>query len=123
MLTFDENYVVSDPQNHFVVNDAQVLKDFAEPLYICGGASIYKMFMAKQAPEIIVDSCFRGELNPELKGAPVDIGECIAKMQKDYRQISPDYNEDNITTTIWIKKGEFVPQEVLKHITLAIINH
>lgn len=122
VLTFDENYIVSDPQNHFVVNDAKALKDFDEPLYICGGASIYKMFMQRQAPEIIVDSCFHGEVNPGLDGAPVDISECIDKMKKDYRQISPDYDEDNVTTSVWIKKGEFVPQEVLKHITLAIIN-
>lgn len=122
VLTFDENYIVSAPENHFVVNNIRELKDFEEPLYICGGASIYKLFMQKQAPEIIIDSCFHGSLDPELNGAPVDISECIAKMQKDYRRISPDYDEDDITTTIWVKKGEFVPQEVLKHITLAIIN-
>ena len=44
-------------------------------------------------------------------------------MKQKYKQISPDYDEDNVTTTIWVKKGEFVPQEVLKHITLQIINH
>ena len=123
VLTFDENYEVSDKQNHFVVNDAKALKDFDEPLYICGGASIYKMFMQKMAPEIIVDCCYHGELNPELKGQPVDITECIDTMKQKYKQISPDYDEDNVTTTIWVKKGEFVPQEVLKHITLQIINH
>ena len=41
-------------------------------------------------------------------------------MQKDYKQISPNYDEDNITTSIWVKKGEFIPQEILKHITLSI---
>ena len=123
VLTFDENYEVSDTDNHFVINDAKVLKDFEEPLYMCGGASIYKMFMQKQAPEVIVDCCYQGELNPELAGQPVDISECIEAMHKNYKQISPDYEEDNVTTTIWVKKGEFVSQEVLKHITLSIINH
>ena len=79
--------------------------------------------MQKIAPEIIIDSCYHGALNPELKGAPVDIAECIELMHKNYKQISPDYNEDNVTTTIWIKKGEFVSQEVLKHITLSITNN
>ena len=122
VLTFDENYEVSDKSNHFVVNDAKILKDFEKPLYVCGGASIYKMFMQKMAPEIIVDSCFNGDINPELKGQPVDIAECIDIMKKKYIQISPNYDEDNVTTTIWVRKGEFVPQEILKHITLAIIN-
>lgn len=120
VLTFDENYEVSDAKNHFVINDAKELKDFEEALYICGGASIYKMFMQKMAPEIIVDSCYHGELDSELKGAPVNITECIELMQKDYKQISPNYDEDNITTSIWVKKGEFIPQEILKHITLSI---
>ena len=123
VLTFDENYEVSDKKNHFVVNDAKALKEFEEPLYVCGGASIYKMFMQNMAPDIVVDSCFMGELNPELKGEPVDISECIELMKKNYMQISPNYEEDNVITTVWVKKGEFVSQEVLKHITMSIINN
>ena len=123
VLTFDENYEVSDKKNHFVVTDIKQLKDFDEPLYICGGASIYKLFMQKMPPEIVVDSCYRGEINKELRGNPVDISECIEKMDKEYTQISPDYDEENVITTIRVKKGEFVDQSVLKSITLAIINH
>ena len=78
--------------------------------------------MQKMAPDIIVDSCFMGDINPSLEGAPVDISECIELMKKNYKQISPDYEEDNVITTIWIKKGEFIAQEVLKHITISIIN-
>ena len=123
VLTFNEDYEVSDKKNHFVVNNAKSLKEFDEPLYVCGGASIYKMFMQKMAPDIIVDSCFMGELSPELKGEPVDISECIELMKKNYMQISPNYEEDNVITTVWVKKGEFVSQEVLKHITMSIINN
>lgn len=123
VLTFDNNYEVSDHKNHVVVNDAKQLKDFEDVLYICGGASIYKMFMQKMAPEIIIDSCYHGKLNSELQGTPVDISECIEVMQNKYKQISPDYDEDNITTTIWVKKDEFISQEVLKHITLSITNN
>ena len=123
VFPFDENYKVSDTKNHFVVNDISQLADMEEPLYICGGASIYKLFMQKMSPEIIVDSCYMGEIASDLEGKPVDITECIEKMNKKYVQISPDYDEDNIITTIRIKKGEFIPQEILKHITFAIINH
>ena len=56
-MSFDENYEVSDKDNHFVINDANKLRDFNDVLYICGGASIYKMFMQNDAPDIIVDSC------------------------------------------------------------------
>lgn len=123
VLTFDKDYEVSDKQNHHVVNDMMTLKDFDEPLYIAGGASIYKLFMKKMAPEIIVDSCNHNEIDESLSGNPVDIKECIEAMEKNYQKISPDYEEDNVTTTIWVKKGEFVPQEVLKHIINAIINN
>ena len=123
VLTFDENYEVSDKENHFVINDIKQLKDFAEPLYICGGASIYKLFMQKMPPEIIVDCCYRGEMDKGLSGNPIDISECVEKMDKEYKQISPDYDEENVITSIRVKKGEFVDQSVLKSITLAIINH
>ena len=75
------------------------------------------------APEIIVDSCFMGEINKDLEGTPVDISECIDLMKKNYKQILPESEEDNVVTTIWVKKGEFVPQEVLKHISNSIINN
>ena len=68
VLTFDENYEVSDPKNHFVVTDFKALKDFEQPLYICGGASIYKLFMQKMAPEIVVEVAIREKLIPHFKG-------------------------------------------------------
>ena len=123
VLTFDKNYEVSDKNNHFVVTDASSLKNFSEPLYVCGGASIYKMFMHQMMPDVIIDSCFHGKLNPDLSGQPVDISECIDIMYKQYKQVSPNYEEDNVTTTVWCKQDEVVPQEILKHIILSIINH
>ena len=84
VLTFDVNYDVSDKKNHFVVNNPQDLKKFDDTLYICGGASIYKMFMLNDAPEVIVDSCYHGTLNANLTGTPVTITECIEAMHKNY---------------------------------------
>ena len=123
VLSFDENYEVSDKNNHFVVNNPKQLSSVKENLYICGGASVYKMFMQNDAPEVIVDSCYNGELNPLLEGNPVDITSCIDVMKKDYEKVSPNYDEDNVTTTVWVKKGAVVEDEVLKHITLSIINN
>ena len=122
VLSFDEKYEVSDKDNHFVINNPAKLRDFSDTLYICGGASVYKMFMQNDAPEVIVDSCYKGKLNPELKGNPVDITACIEAMYKDYKKVSPDYDEDEVITTVWVKKDAVVEQEVLNHITLSIIN-
>ena len=33
----------------------------------------------------IVDSCFNGDINQQLKGQPVDISECIELMKKNYQ--------------------------------------
>ena len=73
-------------------------------------------------PDIVVDSMYKGEINPDLKGDKIDISECIEIMSKKYFKISSDYEEDNITTTVWVKKGDFVEQSVLKRIILAIEN-
>ncbi len=123
VLTFDEQYQVSDKHNHFVVTDVLAIQNFSEPLYICGGASIYKIVMRNLLPDVIVDSCFHGQLNPNLQGAPVDISECIDIMRRQYQQVSPNYEEDEVTTSVWCKKGVSVSQEVLNHIMLSIINH
>ncbi len=123
VLTFDADYEVSDPENHFVVSDVKLLKDFEEDLYISGGASIYKLFMtggAKLMPDIIVDSMYTGELNPNLTGQKVDITPCIDIMNKQYRQVSKDYEQDGVITTVHVKKGDFVEQSVLKRIIQAI---
>ena len=123
VLTFDRDYEVSDPAHHFVVTDVNDFKDFEGDLYISGGASIYKLFMtgsAKLMPDIVVDCMYRGELNPSLEGAKVDITPSIEVLHKAYRQISTDYELDNILTTVWVRKGEFVEQSVLKRIIEAI---
>ena len=75
---------------------------------------------SKLMPDVIVDSMYCGELNPELKGEPVDISLCINTMNKDYRKISKDYELDNVITSIWVKKDSFIEQSTLKHIISAI---
>lgn len=123
VLTFDAKYEVSDKENHMVVTDINDFKKVEGDLYISGGASVYKAFMTggeKLRPDIIVDSMYMGELNPELEGQKVDITPCIEIMNKDYRKISPDYELDNIVTSVYIKKGDFVEQSVIKRIITAI---
>ena len=123
VLTSEENYEVSDPEKHFIVNDVRFFKDFEEDLYIVGGATIYKLFMtggAKLMPEIVVDCVYDGELKAGLEGEPVTITSCVEVLNKNYRQISADYELDGITTRVLGRRGEFVDQSVLKHIVGAI---
>jgi len=123
VLTLDTNYEVSDADNHQVVNDIRFFEDFEEDLYISGGATVYKLFMSgssKLMPEIVVDCMYHGDINANLKGNPVDITNCIDKLKSDYRQVSVDYEQDQILTRVYIRKGEFVNQLTLKHIVQAI---
>lgn len=123
VLTLDTSYKVSDVANHIVVGDIDWFKEQEEDFYISGGATIYKLFMtgsAKLMPEIVVDCIYKGDLNPDLKGDSVDITPCIESLSKNYRQISKDYEQDNIITRVLVRKGEFVEQNVLKKIVTAI---
>ena len=125
VLTFDQNYEVSDKENHFVVTNINDLKDFDGTLYISGGASVYKLFMTSSSdlmPDIVVDCMYMGDLDPDLKGPKVDITPCIEALGVKYRQMSQDYIEDNILTRVYVKKGDFVDQSVMKHIITAIEN-
>lgn len=123
VLTLDAAYQVSDPEKHAVVNDVNLFKEWDEDLYIAGGATVYKLFMtggAKLMPEIVVDCVYHDPLDPDVKGEKVCITPCIESLNKNYRQISRDYELDHITTRILVRKGEFVEQEVLKRIVKAI---
>ena len=125
VLTFDTKYEVSDKENHFALTDMNALKDMDGTFYVSGGASIYKAFMTGSSdlmPDIVVDCAYQGELNPELKGPKIDITPCIDVLKQRYIQTSQDYEEDNIITRVYVKRGDFVEQSVIKHIITAIEN-
>ncbi|MFI3241698.1 MAG: dihydrofolate reductase [Alphaproteobacteria bacterium] len=121
VLTFDENYEVSDKDHHFVCNDYRELKKTEEDIYISGGASIYKLFFEKLPPEIVVDCVYQGDLK-KLEGQPVDITYCVEELQTKYTKVLNDYEEDNILTSVYVKKGDFVPYEKIRNIINKIIN-
>jgi dihydrofolate reductase len=123
VLTFNADYEVSDPENHFVVTDMNDFKDMEEDLYLSGGATIYKLFMngtSKLMPEIVVDCMYRGEINSDSKGEIIEITSCIDSLDKNYKQISQDYELDNIITRVYVLKNEFIGQETLRRIITAI---
>lgn len=124
VLTFNKEYEVSDPKNHFVVNDINILKEYEEDLYICGGASIYDLLMTHKSnklnPDIVVESVYMGDLKEDLEGNIIDISKSVEALQKSYRKISKDYEQDNIITTVYVKKNAFIEQSSLKKIINAI---
>ncbi len=125
VLTFNPEYEVSDREHHFISTDIKDFKDFEGDLYICGGASVYKLFMSsgeKLMPDIIIDSRYCGEAEP-LEGPKIDITPCIEQMEKKYMKMSLDYEQENVMTSLWVKKGDFVEQSILKKLINIISIH
>jgi dihydrofolate reductase len=121
VLTFDKAYQVSDPENHFVHSDYHDFDTFENDLFIVGGASIYKLFMAdtNTMPDVIIDSEYLPDLSSEFSGTPVDITPCINAMHTYYKCVGTPQELDNIITTVWVKKDIQTP-DILEHIFNAI---
>lgn len=121
VLTFNKDYQVSDSVNHFVVTD---YCDFAQmdgdDFYISGGASVYKLFMQNQSPDIILDSVYMGDLDKGLEGAPVDIALCAQIMEHDYDKITQGQELDNVVTSVWVKKGITPTAATMEHILTVL---
>ncbi len=120
VLTFESDYQVSDPKNHFVLTDYRDCAAIKEDVYIAGGASIYKLFMTNAAPEVVVDSVYGGDLEADLTGQPVDIKACVDKVVAAYEPVSKTYLLDNVATTVYVKKGIVPPMDTINHIINAI---
>lgn len=121
ILTFDQNYQVSDKDNHFVI-DLKKINNIEDELYISGGASIYQLTMERLIPDFIVDSVYHGPLKKGLEGTPVSISKSIEIMEKEYEKITPDFDLDNVSTAIWVKKGQAIDETTLTHLKNAIYN-
>lgn len=118
VLTSDAAYEVADEARHTVISGQKPLAELEDDLYIAGGAKVYHLFMSgkeKLKPQIVVDCLYEGEVTA-LEGERIDISESIAIMEKGYRRVSPFYMLDGVKAAIWLKKGEFVEQSVLKRI-------
>lgn len=118
VMSSDADYVVSDVEHHKVICNQKVLADIEEDLYVAGGAEVYDLFLKgkeKLKPQIIVDCIYSGELDG-IQGKAVAITDCVNIMQKMYRQVSPYYQKDDVVAALWVRKGEFVEQSVLKRL-------
>ncbi len=118
VMTSNPEYEVVDTKNHTVLQSQKSLADLEEDLYIAGGATVYELFLTGKEclkPHIIIDCVYGGDVR-SLAGRRVDISNSVAIMEKKYRQITPHYCQDGVESAVWVKKGEFVEQSVLKRI-------
>lgn len=118
VMSLNADYEVTDAVNHGVISGQKALADFEDDLYIAGGAKIHELFMKGKEglkPDIIVDCKYEGKMLP-LEGEKADVTASVSAMEKGYRKISPDYCLDMVKSAVWIKKGRFVEQSVLKRI-------
>lgn len=118
VLSENPEYEVSDKQNHKVISDIRKLKDYPEDLYVAGGAAVYKAFFGSAAlrPDIAVDCVYGGKIKEGLEGKPAEVGECVKILHDKYFALPQKFELDGVTTTVWLKKGDFVRQDVVKKI-------
>ncbi len=122
VLTAQDEYEVADEHNHKIISGQKALADFEEDIYVVGGAQVYQLFMTgkeKLKPQIVVDCVYGGEVMA-IEGARVEISDSVAIMEKGYRRVSPYYVLDGVRSAIYIRKGEFVEQSVLKRIVSVL---
>jgi len=125
VFSLQADYTTRNTADHIVVSSQKQLEDYLseeDDIYVAGGAEIYKLFMEgkeKFKPHIVVDCVYEGDMKTE--GTVVaEISDCISVLEKKYRKITPDYCADNVASAIWVRKGEFVEQKILKKV-LAIL--
>ncbi len=123
LLTGNRQYEVTDKKQHQVVTDIRYFKDFDGDLYIAGGAAVYEAFFTgapKLMPDIIVDCVYNGEIFSDLKGEKITITPCVNVMKKKYFKITDDYEQDGVKAALWVKRGDFVDQAVLKSLKMLL---
>ena len=103
--------------------DADKLENYPEDLYISGGASVYAKFFTTPSimPDIVVDCVYQGEIAPEMKDL-INVGKSVEVLEEKYFALPQRFELDNVITTVWLKKGDFVEQSVVKSILAYLEN-
>lgn len=117
VLDNSRSVAVFDVENHSICDNVEKLIDYPENLYVSGGAGVYAMFFNTPAimPDVVVDCVYGGAINADAKDL-VDVNKSVAVLEQKYTALPQTFALDNVVTTIWLKKGEFVDQSVVKEI-------
>jgi len=123
VLTSDKDYEPRRQDKDMIITDIRRFKEFEADLYIGGGAAVYGAFFSgasKLLPDIVVDCVYGGKVNDNLTGERIVITSCIDVMKKKYIKLTSDYEKDGVKAALWVKKGEFVDQSVLKRLLVLL---
>ncbi len=106
-----------DAENHIVVDDILKLKDYPEDLYVSGGAFVYYLFFSTPAlmPDVVVDCVYGGKIDDGAQNL-IDVSKSVAILEQNYTALPQHFELDGVVTTVWLKKGGFVNQAVVKNI-------
>ncbi len=66
-------------------------------------------------PDIVVDCVYNGEITADTENL-INIDASVAVLEKKYFALPQKFELDNVVTTVWLKKGDFVEQSVVKKI-------
>ena len=63
-----------------------------------------------------MDCVYHGALKGGLNDDPVSVDKSVAVLEQKYKPLPISFELDNVTTTVWLLKGAFVEQSVVKKI-------
>ena len=66
-------------------------------------------------PDVVVDCVYQGEIAPEVKDL-INVNKSVEVLEAKYFALPQRFELDNVITTVWLKKGDFVEQSVVKNI-------
>ena len=72
-------------------------------------------------PDIVVDCVYQGEIAPELTDL-INVNKSVEVLEQKYFALPQRFELDNVITTVWLKKGDFVEQSVVKNILTYLEN-
>lgn len=118
VLTSDTSYLLADEKNHQIIRHPEDVKDLSEDVYVVGGAKVYEAFFTNNdlMPDVVVDSVYNGKIELRSNEKITDVSASVQVLKEKFMPLPYTFDLDNVTTTIWVKKGEFVDQNVIKQI-------
>lgn len=119
VIVLDNTHTIEvfDAENHIICDNVENLVDYPENLYVSGGAGVYAMFFNTPAimPDVVVDCVYGGKISADAKDL-IDVNKSVAVLEQKYTALPQRFELDGVVTTVWLKKGDFVEQSVVKEI-------
>jgi len=104
ILTNNNDYEVSDKENHFIVSKNSIESE--GNMFVVGGASIYDMFLegAENRPEYILDFVCDKAVAVKEDDVVARVDESLTFIDKEYTLLEQCEFEDGISLNLMIRK-------------------